>query len=128
MSSLVPAYIKKAYSNEPLFQDSKMLYSVYNSSFHESFSESFFDKASINNMDPEDLEAFKGENGIDLLKGALSFSDALIVGSEEIDESSQKTLDTFAKPALKYHDEASYLPAYMEFYQSLLQEEELENS
>lgn len=127
MSSLVPAYVKKAYANEPLFQDSKILYSVYNESYAENFQDDFFDKASINNLEPEDLEAYVKDGKITLHEGAIKFSDALITGAEELNEDLAKAIETSEKPYLDYQDEETYLGAYLDFYQSLMSEEEVES-
>ena len=58
MTSLVPLYLKTAYKSEPLFQDSKVITSVYNNPVKNVFSEEFISKASINDLEAEDLVAF----------------------------------------------------------------------
>ncbi|HKK78417.1 MAG TPA: glycogen/starch synthase, partial [Phaeodactylibacter sp.] len=41
MTSLVPLYLKTAYKNEPLFQQSKVVYSLYEGSPEETFTDEF---------------------------------------------------------------------------------------
>ena len=123
MTSLVPLYLKTAYKNEPLFQNSKVIYSVYDNSFEKSFTDDFLDKASINNLEPEDLGAFKDGKGINLHRGATTYSDALITGSEKISKSLTKILEDSGKPILDYKGKEEYLSAYLEFYNSLLEQE-----
>ncbi len=41
ISALVPLYVKRAYKDNPLFSESKVVYSVYDDSFTEDFMEGF---------------------------------------------------------------------------------------
>ncbi|MBX2814965.1 MAG: glycogen/starch synthase [Saprospiraceae bacterium] len=120
MTSLIPFYLKEAYQNEPIFQNSKIVYSVYGESQEEHLSDRFSQKASINNLQPEDLKAYQNGKGITLHEGASEYSDALIVGSEEIGAPVKKKLGKVKKPILEFQDEENYLPAYLEFYRELL--------
>ena len=123
MTSLVPLYLKTAYKNEPLFQNSKVIYSLYSSPFKQEFSDDFVEKATINNLQAEDLTAYQNGSEVKLHKGATSFSDAVIRGSEELDADADELLKAISKPNLEFKDKEEYLPAYLEFYQSLLEQE-----
>ncbi len=121
MTSLIPFYLKVAYQNEPIFKDAKIIYSLYNSNGTEgSLSERFAEKASINDLEPEDLKAYANGSGISLHEGASEFSDALIVGSEELGDALKTTVDGSSKPTLANQDTDEYLPAYLDFYKELL--------
>ncbi|MGK0387553.1 MAG: starch synthase [Maribacter sp.] len=122
MTSLVPAYLKTAYQHEPLFQDSKIVYSAYDYSLGNTFSEEFVSKASINDMSSEKLSVYSDDNGIALHKGAISFSDAVIQGSESIDEDLAEFIEKSETPFLNFSGEENLLEGYMEFYNSLLEE------
>ncbi len=127
MTSLVPFYLKTVYKDEPLFKDSKIVYSVYNNSLESTFDNRFVEKASINNLEPEDLKPFlNGEDTVKLHSGALSNVDAIIKGSESYDDALAKDIEASGKPTLDFQDEESYLKAYVEFYKELLGEEEAE--
>ena len=123
MTSLVPLYLKTAYKNEPIFQNSKVVYSLYENSLGKTFNESFFDKASINNLEPEDLDAYKASEGINLHAGAVTFADAVITGSEELSSETKEIIEKTDKPVLEYKGEEEYLAAYLEFFNSLLEQE-----
>ena len=124
MTSLVPLYLKTAYKNEPLFKNSKVVYSVYNNAAKNVFTANFNNLASINNLEPEDLVAFGNGKDVDLHKGAISFSDALIEGSENLDDSVSQLISASELPILDFKTEEEYLPAYLDFYNTLLEEEE----
>lgn len=124
MTSLVPLYLKTAYKSEPLFEDAKIITSVYNSDVKNIFSDNFITKASINDLEEEDLAAFNIEDGISLVDGAAAFSDAMIVGSEYYEHSVLNKATAEDKPVLPYQTPEAYLAAYVNFYNSLLEKEE----
>ena len=82
ITSLIPLYMKKAYKNDPVFQDAKIVYSVYNNELSSSFDSRFLDIAAINDLESTDLHDFMDGDAIDLNKGAIKYADALISGSE----------------------------------------------
>jgi starch synthase len=113
MTALIPAYLKKAYNNEPLFQNSKVIYSAYQNEYVKHFNDKkFLDKAAINYLTKEDLGEYMVEDKLDMNHGAITSSDGVISGSEEIDVSGASI------PNLPYIEE-DYLPSYLEFYDSL---------
>lgn len=121
MTSLIPAYLKTAYKTEPLFQHSKVIYSLYNDEMEEKMPENFFVKAAINNMTAQDLTAFQNGVGITLHQGAVAFSDGVIIGSENLSESVHKVLEGNNRPVLDYQAEEP-LPGVVEFYNTFLEE------
>ena len=123
MTSLIPLYLKTAYKNEPLFQNSKVVYSVYDNALDKSFSDKFIAKASINNLNEEDLKAYQNGSGITLHKGAISYADALVIGSEKVGEAVSKVLSGLDEPVMGYLSDEENLDAYLEFYNSLTTEE-----
>lgn len=123
MTSLIPLYLRTAYGNEPLFENSKIIYSIYDNSPERSFTDKFNTKATINNLTVEDLQAYQNGSGVSLHSGAVAYSDAIVVGSENIGESVRQALDISGKPVLDFRNEEESLPAYLEFYNSLLAEE-----
>lgn len=125
MTSLIPLYLKTAYKSEPLFQNSKVVYSIYGESLSSDFNDKFVAKASINNLTEQDLNAYQNGAGVTLHSGGITYSDAVIIGSEDIDEAVQKEVDTVAsgKPVLPFQGTEGFEAAYMDFYKSLTSEE-----
>ena len=122
MTSLIPLYLKTAYKTEPLFKNSSIIYSLYDKTLSSAYSDEFTSKASINNLEPEDLIAYKSKDSelIDLHNGACTYADAVITGSDTEELVVPEGID---KPLLEFKGEEEYLPAYLEFYNSLLEQE-----
>lgn len=122
MSALVPFYLRTAYQNEPLFQQSKIIYSLYEMGVEQQLGDQFVTKASINNLTEEDLEAFTTGEQVDIHKGAMRYSDAVIKGNESFSERTTQLLATTDLPVLE-HQTTESLATVVEFYNSLLPEE-----
>lgn len=123
MTSLIPLYLKTAYKSEPLFQQSKVVYSIYDNALDKAFTDTFVAKASINNLNEEDLKAYQNGTGVTLHKGAIAYADALVIGSEEVGEPVTKALSGIEKPVMEYQGGDENLDAYLEFYNTLTAEE-----
>jgi starch synthase len=121
MTSLVPLYLKTAYKTDPLFQHTKVVYSVYNESLGNFVDDSFLAKASINNLSADDLSVFHDESGIILGQGAISYSDGIVKSSEILSEAVQAAFIQSDKPVLDVQGEG-YLAAYFSFYKGLMGE------
>lgn len=122
MTSLVPLYFKTVYKDEPIFQNAKIIYSVYNNSLGYTFTEQFLEKAMINNLKEEDLAAYKDEQGIDLHKGAIKYADVIFQGSETLDDSVKELIENSGKPKLDFIPFEESCADYLNFYNDLLEE------
>ncbi len=123
MTSLIPMYIKTAYASEPMFSDSKVVYSLYENAFHEKFNGDFKEKCALDDIEEKDLDHFSSGDFIGLNNAGISFSDRVIVGHENIDPSIKEKIATIDENTLlKYKDENEYMDAYLDFYQPLLQD------
>ncbi|GAA5224809.1 glycogen/starch synthase [Membranihabitans marinus] len=125
MTSLVPLYLKKAYKNDPIFRNSKIVYSIYNSPFEKNLEDRFMEKASINNLDEGDLEAYVNGQGLNLHHGALTFADATILGKPELKDELSDLFDDKNRPIFLPESEVveEVLSEYMVFYKKLFEEE-----
>ncbi|MBR6775402.1 MAG: glycogen/starch synthase [Bacteroidales bacterium] len=123
MSALIPIYIKKAFKDNPLFSDSKIVFSIYDDSFPKSFPTGFDKKMKMNGIVPKDVKNLKTANYVNLMKNAIDFSDAVIFGSEKINPKLEDYIKSSEKPFLEYQSPENYVDAYNDFYDSLLKEE-----
>ena len=121
LTSLVPLYIRVAYANEPLFNNSKIVYSVYNNDIEKTFTEEFIEKAQINNLDEEHLSAFMNGVGINLNQGGIQHADALVQGQEDLEAGILDMMKAVEKPILGNDPEQEFVPAHLEFYKELME-------
>ena len=120
LSSFFPLYLKEMYKDEPIFQNSKVVTSVYGTGFAGSLNKKLFDKIMFDEIEKNKISDIKNPNYNNLMKTAIDFSDALIVGSEKMPKELQDYLDKCKKPVLGYQPKDSFIEEYSEFYNKLL--------
>ncbi|NQX86294.1 MAG: glycogen/starch synthase [Flavobacteriaceae bacterium] len=116
LASLLPLYLKEYYKNEPLFANSKIVTSVYNQSFDNTLNTSMVEKIKFDNIDDEAISILKEPSYNNIMKVAIDYSDALVVGSETIPTELETHLKDSGKPILGYHSLEDFADAYTEFY------------
>ena len=120
MTSLMPLFIKRAFKENPLFNESKVVYSIYDDSFEGSLRPGFEKKVKLPGMSAKDLKYYKDASFVNMTKSAIDFSDGIILGSENILPEITKYLNASKKPVLEYQGPDTYAEAYNAFYDTIL--------
>jgi len=121
LTALVPLYLRKIYYDDPVFNNFKTIYSVYNNGFKNPLRASLLEKLQADGIEKKDLKITDGKTDfLGITKLATEFSDGVIVGSENINEDVSKYLDSLKKPVLGFQPEDKYIDAYDEFYNKFL--------
>lgn len=119
---LVPLYLKKAFREDPLFHESKVIYSVYDDGFADSLNKSFSSKVFIEGVSETDVEIAKKPSLVNINKLAISMSDAVVYGNESINPEIEKFVMKSGLPVLKYSNDEQYIDTYNSFYNQILEE------
>ena len=122
MSSLVPAYLKTLYKDDPTFKNSKVVYSLYDDDFDNSLSSEFAKKAIMNGMNAEHTEIYTEATNTALNLGAISYSDAVVCACENINEEVLKFVKKCNKPLLDFISTSDY-ENYYNLYEEIATEE-----
>jgi len=125
ITSLVPIYIKKAYRDNPLFSESKVIYSIYDDDFDELLSKDFTSKIKMEGITQKDLKHYKASNYVNIIKSAIDFSDGIIIGSPRIHPELLEYVKESDKPFLEYQPLDRYVDAYNDFYDEVLVSESI---
>ncbi len=118
--ALVPLYLKKAYQDDPIFSNVKVVYSVYNDKFEGALRSEFREKLMLEGITQEDLRVMEEPTWEGVMRLALEHSDAVIYGSKEVDTAVEAFVREKGMPVLEYQDEEHYLDAYTHFYDTVL--------
>ena len=120
MTSLVPLFIKKAYKDNPLFTETKVIFSIYDDDFSDTLDKDFASKIKLEGITSKDLKHYKAPSYVNLIKAAIDFSDAVIIGSPKIHPELNKYLKDSGTPYLEYQTMEKYIEAYSDFYDEVL--------
>lgn len=123
ISHILPVYLKKVYKDDPIFESSKVVLSLYDDIANEGFSEDFKEKILMGGITEADLKDMEKPDGINLAKLAAGYSDGIIYGSAEIPAEVKDYCGKLGIPSLEYDSEAikdgSYIENYNNFYDNL---------
>lgn len=123
MTSLVPLLVKTSYKDDPIFRDAKVVYSVYDDQFEESFSPNYQAKVMMDGMATTDLKDLKTPTWSGITLNAIAHSDGVIQGSEVMSPSLASFAKKPGKPFLGFKNTEEYIDAYNSFYDELLVED-----
>ncbi|HAJ99461.1 MAG TPA: glycogen synthase [Bacteroidales bacterium] len=122
-TSLMPLYIKAVVKDNPMFSDTKVVYSIYNDDFDESLNAALPKKIICKDLDKEAVSLLSNPTFVNLSKVAIHYSDAVIIGSPEINPEVAEFARQSNKPLLEYHPTETYIEAFNEFYDEILMKE-----
>jgi starch synthase len=123
-TSLVPMYIKKLYAGNPLFEDVKIIYSVFDNSFDGVLSDTLPEKLLFENLEESDVAPLKASNITTLHKFAIDHSDAVVQASPKMDKRVLSHIKSSEKPFMEYPGAEDYIDAYQDFYEQFIEQEE----
>ena len=125
ISHVLPLYLKKAYNEDPIFTQSKVVLSLYDDSTSEKLSEGFDKTICLGDIGPQDVSVLTPEaGGIELAKLAAQYSDGIILGAPNVDPELVKHVQGTGLPLLPFDEasfsDGSYMDNYNAFYDKLL--------
>ena len=123
-SSLVPMYIKKLYKDEPLFENVKIVYSVFDNQENFHLGNKLTDKLLFENLLKDDVKNVTDASINNLHKFAIDYSDAVIQGSQEISDQVLSHINSANKPFMEFPGNDEFIEKYKDFYNQFLPEEE----
>jgi starch synthase len=120
MTSFIPLYLKTTYKNDPIFKNSKSVFSVYDNKFTHTFNSSIKDKVKmldvednmLNNLDSADYEGF--------IKLGMEFSDAVIRAEDSSDINKLFNDSAKEKKPESIDQEEQFLDSYFDLYNELV--------
>ena len=118
LASFLPLYLRNYYGNEPLFENSKIVTSVYNQGFNGTLNSEVSNKIKFDAIDDEALTPLQDPTFENVMKIAINNSDAVIVGSEDISEELQTYITALDKPVLAFQQKEDMEREYLDFYKT----------
>jgi starch synthase len=95
MTSLIPMYLKSTYKNDPLFKDTKTVFTVYDSFFSHKFDADLLDKVKMMDIEDDMLINLKSADYEGFIKIGMEYADVVIKAEEDYSESLNKLFNEF---------------------------------
>lgn len=126
MTSLIPFFVKTGYKDDPMFKNSRVVYSSYYQDLDETMSAGLVKKLKMDGVLPDESKLYKDPSMVNINLAAMKLADGVIKGCD----SKNPTLDNFlkkpGKPMLSFQpfeDESAFVAACSDFYDELLEQE-----
>lgn len=124
-TGLIPLYIKKSFTEDPLFAETKIIFTIYEEEFTKALNKKIIDKAIIDGVTKKELKHIEDATYVNLMKLAIDHADGISFGSEVINPEVEKYAKKSGKPILEFKGEAEYADSYNEFYDLVLENSEV---
>ena len=122
ISALAPLYLKNVFADDPVFRNTKIVFSLFSDSFEGHLNGRLIEKLRADGFDDSALTSLTdGETPIDFIKlnkMAIDHADALVVSSHDVPQELLDYAIASGKPMLEYPGGID-ADAYYNFYQSL---------
>lgn len=123
VTALAPLYIKKFYSDDPSYRDTKVVMSLFDEKMVAPLDEKMAEKLKCDGFTDEDLDPIfdKQASYIDLMKLAIDNCDAVMQCSPNVDPEVLKLVEDSKLPFLAYQEgeNVEMVNRCMDFYHSL---------
>jgi starch synthase len=122
MTSLLPLLIKTSYKDDPVFKNTKIVYSVYDDGFETPFNDNFAKKLKMDGMSADDMKAYKTPSYVNVTKAAIDYADAVVKGSATLHADLEAHIAKLDKPSIEFKNIEEIVEACSTLYDELLEE------
>ena len=123
ITHVLPLYLKKAYKDDPIFSNAKVVLSLYGDTPAEKFAPGFARTVLFGGIKPKDVPLPEDAGGTELAKLAAQYADGIILGADGLDPELTSYCASLSAPVLPFDAAAmadgSYVDQYNDFYDLL---------
>lgn len=125
MAALVPLYLRTHYKKDPVFRNSKSVFTVFNTGFDHTFSPDFASKVKISEITDEHLEVLKPGNYESLIRIGVQHADIVLKAEENYSDMHQQIFTDFSSKNIEYAPSENNADYYFNLYNELVGNSEL---
>ncbi len=122
MTGLIPMYIKTTYKNDPLFMNTKTVFTIYDNKFSYKFKGDLLDKVKMLDIEDDMLNNLKSQDYEGFIRLGIEYSDAVITAEEGINDSLKPLFEAIGKTkkveTIKKSE--NFTDSYFELYNELV--------
>ena len=121
LTGLVPLYLKTIYKDDPIFTNSKVVFSAYESNLNGKMDKELARKVMFDRIEEDVIEVIKNPtfNNVNIL--GMQHADAIIKADHSYSNDMEKAFEAFSdKPILEWDEDEDYMDAYADFYDSIV--------
>lgn len=121
-SAIVPIYLRNAFADDPIFQNVKIVLSLYDNAFPGELATNFKEKIVGEGVEAKNLALLEQPTYQNLLKFVMEYTDGVIFENQAPDPALVAYIEQAGKPYLTYQEKESgaHLESYQGLYDALL--------
>lgn len=121
MTSMIPLFLKTTYKNDPMFRNTKTVFTLYNNAFESKLDKNFLRKTNIDQQLNEAASAFDRNDYIGICRGGIALSDVVTKGDPNVDGALEEFVSKNNKQGHYYNTEEvdSFIENYNQLYATL---------
>ncbi|GAB2779626.1 glycogen/starch synthase [Rhabdobacter roseus] len=120
MTSLIPMYLKTTYRNDPMFKDTKSVFTVYNNAFSYKFDTDLLNKAKAMDVSDEALAHLRTADFEGFVKLGCAYADAVVKADEKCSDSLNQIFNDSPKRVELAEEDENFSEAYYNLYTDLV--------
>ena len=118
IASLLPLYLKEYYKDEPLFNNSKVVVSIYENKINGKLDSNIVKKIKFDGVESKTLDVLNDATFLNLFKNAVLNSDGVVLTGEKVDKAILELLNSRKTPILKCGFVEGFKEEYLNFYKT----------
>jgi len=120
MTSLIPLYLKTTYKDDPVFKDSKTVFTLYDTEFEHKFDQDLLQKVKMMDISDDMLKSLESADYKGFVKIGTEYSDIVTKSSQKVAEKVNGLLDEFEGKQINVIEaDSDYTESYYELYSKL---------
>lgn len=128
ISHILPLYLKKSYSDDPIFAETKVVLSLYNEYLDERFSPDTARKCIMPGISEQDIDILNEPAGTNLAKLAALYSDGIVIADETLPSELKEWCNSLGRKVItlsaEMKTEDRYISTYNDFYDEICNDKE----
>ncbi len=120
MANLLPLYLKNNYKDDPYFENSKVICSIYDEGFDGELDSRMAAKIVLDWISSDQAGTIKNPTFNNMNAIAIENADAIIAASEDLDEETLDQINAADIPVLKFPGNEGYLADINSFYDEVI--------
>ncbi len=122
MTSFIPLYLRTHYKEDPMFKNTKVVFTLYNNGFESELSQNYLEKTNIEDLNSDVASGFSEPSYVGVCKGGIEMADVATKGSAEIDSTLEAFMESTQEEKIYFDadDKDSFIEGYANLYTTIL--------
>jgi starch synthase len=115
-TAFLPLYLKTTHKNDPIFKNSKIIFSVFNNAFDHVFKEDVAEKAKMPEIEDEMLKNIKTNDFLGFIKIGMQYSEKILKAEANLSEDLNKLFNEFPDKTIEYFEGEDVMDTFQKIY------------